>query len=170
MSSITLSPNAAGTATFTLASPGTNTNRTLTLPDETGELATIADVNAAAAAVESMVLLGTIATTSGASQSLAVSLTGYKLVLFDFDGVTTSGASTRTVGGQVVSGTSNAGAMYGMVTVPLAHGRLFGGVNTVGAAASAIIRATGYSTATTSVAVGTDGTFNGGSVRVYGVK
>ena len=38
MSSITLSPNAAGTATFTLASPGTNTNRTITLPDGTTEL------------------------------------------------------------------------------------------------------------------------------------
>jgi hypothetical protein len=33
MSSITLSPNASGTAIFTVAAPGTSTNQTLTLPD-----------------------------------------------------------------------------------------------------------------------------------------
>ena len=36
MSKISLTPNALGTGTFTIASPGTSTNRTLTLPDETG--------------------------------------------------------------------------------------------------------------------------------------
>jgi hypothetical protein len=51
MSRITVAGNAAGTATFTLASPATNTNRTITLPDETGELATVADVAAAVAAI-----------------------------------------------------------------------------------------------------------------------
>jgi len=38
MSKIALSPNASGTGTFTIASPGTNTDRTLTLPDATGTL------------------------------------------------------------------------------------------------------------------------------------
>jgi hypothetical protein len=33
MSSITLSPNASGTAIFTVAAPGTSTNQTITLPD-----------------------------------------------------------------------------------------------------------------------------------------
>jgi hypothetical protein len=36
MSKIALSPNASGTGTFSIASPGTNTDRTLTLPDATG--------------------------------------------------------------------------------------------------------------------------------------
>ena len=36
MSNITLASNASGTATFTLASPATNTNRTITLPDADG--------------------------------------------------------------------------------------------------------------------------------------
>lgn len=36
MSNITLSSNASGTATFNIASPPTNTNRTLTLPDAAG--------------------------------------------------------------------------------------------------------------------------------------
>jgi hypothetical protein len=39
MSSIALTPNAAGTAIFTVASPATSTDRTLTLPDATGTLA-----------------------------------------------------------------------------------------------------------------------------------
>jgi hypothetical protein len=36
MSKIALSPNASGTGTFTFASPNSNTDRTLTLPDATG--------------------------------------------------------------------------------------------------------------------------------------
>jgi hypothetical protein len=36
MSKISLSPDASGTGIFTIASPGTSTNRTLTLPDATG--------------------------------------------------------------------------------------------------------------------------------------
>jgi hypothetical protein len=38
MSKIALSPNAGGTATFTIASPGTSTDRTLTLPDAAGTI------------------------------------------------------------------------------------------------------------------------------------
>jgi hypothetical protein len=38
MSKIALSPNASGTGTFSIASPGTNTDRTLTLPDATGTM------------------------------------------------------------------------------------------------------------------------------------
>ena len=38
MSNITLAPNASGTATFTVASPATNTNQVLTLPDATTTL------------------------------------------------------------------------------------------------------------------------------------
>lgn len=40
MSKIALEPNAAGTGTFTIAAPSSNTNRTLTLPDETGTVLT----------------------------------------------------------------------------------------------------------------------------------
>ena len=36
MSSIKLESNASGTGIFTIASPNSNTNRTLTLPDSTG--------------------------------------------------------------------------------------------------------------------------------------
>jgi hypothetical protein len=38
MSKIALTPNASGTGTFTIAAPNSNTNRTLTLPDVSGEV------------------------------------------------------------------------------------------------------------------------------------
>jgi hypothetical protein len=44
MSKIALSPNASGTGTFTFAAPGTNTDRTLTLPDATGTIFSSADI------------------------------------------------------------------------------------------------------------------------------
>jgi hypothetical protein len=40
MSKISLAPDASGTGIFTIASPGTSTNRTLTLPDDTGTIVT----------------------------------------------------------------------------------------------------------------------------------
>ena len=40
MSKISLAPDVAGTGIFTIASPNSNTNRTLTLPDETGTVVT----------------------------------------------------------------------------------------------------------------------------------
>jgi len=44
MSKISLKPNDSGTGTFTLESPNSNTNRTLTLPDEEGTVATIENI------------------------------------------------------------------------------------------------------------------------------
>ena len=40
MSKIALTPNASGTGTFTIAAPNSNTDRTLTLPDEAGTVVT----------------------------------------------------------------------------------------------------------------------------------
>ena len=44
MSKISLEPNASGAGTFTLAAPNSNTNRTLTLPDESGTVATTENI------------------------------------------------------------------------------------------------------------------------------
>lgn len=41
MSKVALSGNASGTGTFTIASPNSNTDRTLTLPDSSGTIATV---------------------------------------------------------------------------------------------------------------------------------
>jgi hypothetical protein len=48
MSKIALTPNATGTGVFTISSPATNTNRTLTLPDEAGTVLTSASSLASA--------------------------------------------------------------------------------------------------------------------------
>ena len=48
MSKISFQPNAVGSGTFTIASPNSGTNRTLTLPDETGTVLTAASSLAAA--------------------------------------------------------------------------------------------------------------------------
>ena len=40
MSKISLAPNISGSATFTIAAPNSSTDRTLTLPDSTGTIAT----------------------------------------------------------------------------------------------------------------------------------
>jgi hypothetical protein len=40
MSKIALTPDVDGTGTLSIVSPNTNTNRTLTLPDETGTVLT----------------------------------------------------------------------------------------------------------------------------------
>jgi len=42
MSKVSITGNASGTGTFTIAAPNSNTDRTLTLPDETGTLLTSA--------------------------------------------------------------------------------------------------------------------------------
>jgi hypothetical protein len=42
MSQISITPNASGTGVFTISSPATNTDRTLTLPDEAGTVLTSA--------------------------------------------------------------------------------------------------------------------------------
>jgi hypothetical protein len=105
MSKIAFTPNASGTATFTLASPATNTDRTLTLPDVTTTLVgtdatqtltnkTIASSQLTGAlpaidgsaltgiATGSLTLLGTVATTSGTSVNLSgLTLTSYKQVM-----------------------------------------------------------------------------------------
>jgi hypothetical protein len=48
MSKISITPNASGTGVFTISSPATNTNRSLTLPDEAGTIITTAGVPSSA--------------------------------------------------------------------------------------------------------------------------
>jgi hypothetical protein len=73
MSKIALSGNASGTGTFTVASPNSNTDRTLTLPDTTGT-----------------VLVGTVgtSTTNTVTNKIAVQINGTTYYLL----ASTSGA------------------------------------------------------------------------------
>ena len=89
MSKIALSGNASGTGTFTFAAPGTNTDRTLTLPDASGTVATTADIPS----VNPFTLGTAVASTSGT----AINFTGIpswaRRVTVMFNGVSTNGAS-----------------------------------------------------------------------------
>ncbi len=185
MSKIALSGNASGTGTFTFAAPGTNTDRTLTLPDASGTLATTADIPAAGG----MTLLGTIATTSGSSATLSgLTLTDYKLLYYVVDGVglnTTnddlcieSASFNFAIGRQ-----STGGGLYVMYFdgfVDLNAGVSTSGVTgiytTAGAQAATNTtfsggRPSGYTTASTSVSfLCRSSTFFAGSIRIYGVK
>ena len=84
MSKIQLAPPASGTATFTIASPATNTDRTLTLPDATGTVATLGTSL-------------TLGTAQSSTSGTAIDFTGIpswaKRVTVMFSGVSTSGTS-----------------------------------------------------------------------------
>ena len=70
MSKIALTPNASGTGVFTISSPATNTNRTLTLPDEAGTVLT------SASSIPTSVLTGNI--TQNAGPAFSAYLTPYQ--------------------------------------------------------------------------------------------
>lgn len=121
MSKIALSPNASGTALFTIASPATNTDRTLTLPDEGGTVLTDTGLPAELNATGSAPLYacrawvnfngtGTVAIrASGNVSSVADNGTGLYTVNFttampDTDYcVTTSGSNNTALSERVVS-------------------------------------------------------------------
>jgi hypothetical protein len=129
-----------------------------------------------------MKLLGTISTATVASPVSPntqnaryledLDLTGYTQIMFDFNGVTVSGPSAnRKVGGINITATNDGGAHYGLAYVSLTTGRVWGLVAVDGGSGGIRIGNTTYSTATTSVSVSTDATsFNGGSVKVYGIR
>jgi hypothetical protein len=86
MSRIALSPPASGTATFTLSAPATNTDRTLSLPDEAGTILTSAGVPASALPAGSILQIvratdatqRTTSSTSYVDASISVSITPIK--------------------------------------------------------------------------------------------
>ena len=86
MSKIALSGNASGTGTFTFAAPGTNTDRTLTLPDASGTLARTADVSAGDAGVTAT-LIGVGQTWQSVTRSPATNYqntTGRPIMVYSF--------------------------------------------------------------------------------------
>jgi hypothetical protein len=101
MSKISLSPDASGTGIFTIASPGTSTNRTLTLPDDTG---TIDRLNRAGNVLQVVsVAYGTeVATTSttavntGLSASITPTSATSKILVIVNQTITPSTAGSNT--------------------------------------------------------------------------
>jgi hypothetical protein len=95
MSKISLTPNAAGTGTFNIAAPGTNTNRTLTLPDSSGTVV----LDTAAQTLTNKTIQGGAITSATAvtASGTAVDFTGIpswvKRITVMFSGVSTNGTS-----------------------------------------------------------------------------
>jgi len=117
MSKIALSPDGGGTGTFTLASPNSNTSRTLTLPDAAGELLTStgdgsgltsltsANLTGALPAIDGSALTGvasftlaaSVATTSGTAISFTGIPAGTNRVTLNFGGVIHNAATDLLV-------------------------------------------------------------------------
>jgi hypothetical protein len=202
MSKIALSSNPSGTGTFTLASPATNTDRTLTLPDVTTTLVgadatqtltnkTIASSQLTGAlpaidgsaltgiATGGMTLLGTINTTSGTTVTLSgLTLTSYKKLEVWINAVSlaTSNASALYLNSGVITPSlaTLASGWFGAGWLDLATGNgVFTtntGVNASGSATS-FGSVHGLTTASTSISFQTAaGTFDAGSITIYGVK
>ena len=73
LSKISIQGAATGTGVFTLASPATNTDRTLTLPDEAGTVLTTAGVPASALPAGSVIQVVQVHTATPSSQSVTAS-------------------------------------------------------------------------------------------------
>jgi hypothetical protein len=117
---------------------------------------------------DATILLGTINTTSGSTQTITgLSLAPYKFLFAIFNGVTHSEPelirSISFAGVQVSNTTGN--AQNGLIQIDLNTGRGAAVIN-----ASALGANFGVTDATTSISVSTSGAFSAGSVRLYGAK
>jgi hypothetical protein len=92
MSQVALSGNASGTGTFTIASPNSNTDRTLTLPDNTGTLVTT----------------GSTAGVSQAMLAAGVAGNGPAFAATDTSTTATAGVTTKIIFDTEVFDTNNA--------------------------------------------------------------
>ena len=107
MSSIKLESNASGTGIFTIASPNSNTNRTLTLPDNTGTVLTSATTTGFPAGSVIQVVQGQLTTQAsttstsfvdtGLSASITPSSASSKILVMYSAGT----GSSSTAGGAV---------------------------------------------------------------------
>lgn len=123
-------------------------------------------------------LLGTLVTTSGASQTLSgLDLTNYSKLEFVAKGISHNSGTSQSfsIGGLIVVGSAAAAAVYyGRITVDLSTGRISGFWARDGDSATTIQNYqgnTGYSNATTSVTVSVSGgAFDLGAIEIRGIR
>lgn len=165
-----------------LASPaltGTPTAPTAAVATNTTQIATTAFVLANVPAAGGMTLLGTLTTTSGSTQTLSgLTLTDYKFIIVRLNGVSaTSNTTIRIQGGaganadisETMTNVSN--LLYSEVSIELATSNAWyiSSINNSGGIAR--MTATSVTTAVTSITFSPGGgTFDAGTIRVYGVK
>jgi len=111
MSKISIAGASTGTATFTIESPATSTNRTLTLPDNTG---TIITQNSTPAFASTIGVGGATAAASGAGITFPAtqSASSDANTLDDYE----EGTWTPGIGGTGTLGTASYGAREGVYT------------------------------------------------------
>lgn len=131
--------------------------------------------------VEATVLLGTLSATGVGTQTLSsLVLTSYKMLIFVFRAIKCSnGTATLSIAFDQCSPSiaANTNFFHGILQLDLSDGTW---ASTVGVATSATASGSassvwggnsGYTTATTSVTISlSPGNFDGGSIRIYGVK
>lgn len=126
-----------------------------------------------------MTLLGTLTTTSGASQSLTgLTLTDYKSLRCVLDGVSPGGGSPNMMfeGLVFLAAAASGAAIYGIIDVDLTSSvgtMIFSDTIALPAieAATTLMMRSGLTTADTSVTFSlSGGAFDAGSILVYGVK
>lgn len=94
MSKVAIQGNASGTGTLTIAAPNTNTDRTLTLPDEAGTVLTSASDLTGVTGVPNPLTSGTaVAATSGTAIDFTGIPSWVKRITVMLDGVSTNGSS-----------------------------------------------------------------------------
>lgn len=175
-----------GTGTYT--SSGTTLSRTL-VQSSTGSLlnlsgsAVVSVIVAAAdltamltSTTQTMVLLGTLTTTSGTTQTLSgLTLTSYASLYITVDNVshdsTGNNRRLQIAGQSISSARGSASPVSGLITVYLSSGAADSNVDSPTSTGLNKV-STGYSTATTSIAFTWDGAgnFDLGVIKVYGIK
>ncbi len=132
----------------------------------------------AALAVGNLVKLGTLTGTGSGAATLTLSgltLTSYASLFITVDGMShdSTGNNRRLrIAGQDISGARGSTILIsGTIQVMLSSGHAMGVLEGIGSVGSFLV-ATGYTTATTSIAFTWDGTgnFDAGTIKVYGVK
>lgn len=144
-----------------------------------GNTALINGITPLGATTQNMVLLGTLTTTSGTTQTLSsLTLTGYASLLILVDGVSHNGSGGATqnllLGTGQISATARGTAdlLCGFSFVPLVNGVAVSCIDRDGGSQSFQVRATGYTTASTSISFtwGSGGSFDAGTIRIYGIR
>ena len=123
MSKVVITGNASGTGDFTIAAPNSNTNRTLTLPDEAGTVLTNVSLITSAQLTGDAVPIGVGQTWTDVTAGRALGTTYYNttgqsiLVTVNTKRTNTSAVHTITVNGVVVSSLATAINIEAVVSV-----------------------------------------------------
>ena len=121
MSSIKLESNASGTGIFTIASPNSNTNRTLTLPDNTGTILTSATTTGFPAGSVLQVVSATKTDTFSTASTSLVDVTGLSV------SITPKSATSKILVMTTFMYSSNSGTGYPRVVMKRDSTTIFAG-------------------------------------------